>query len=94
MRACFCLVSVNHNVQINIHFYSISKELAGLATRPLVVPEGSRLEDALAVLFREVPALDPIRNSCLYAVGLSYAPLDQLLTEGDEISIIPPMQGG
>jgi len=81
-------------LNIDIHFYSISKDLAGQATRQLVVPEHSTLEDALSILFRDVPPLASIRNSCLYAVGLSYAPKHALLADGDIISIIPPMQGG
>jgi molybdopterin converting factor small subunit len=83
-----------HFVNIDVHFYSISKDLAGQATRQLVVPERSTLAEVLAILFLEVPPLAPIRNSCLYAVGLSYAPMNTVLSEGNEISIIPPMQGG
>ena len=79
---------------IEIHFYSISKELAGASARRITVPTDSTLTNALDVLFGELPALAPIRESCLYAIGTSYAPLTAPLAEGDVISIIPPMQGG
>ena len=81
-------------VNIDIHFYSISKDLAAQTTRRLVVPEHSTLEDVLNILFLEVPSLASIRKSCLFAVGTSYAPMTISLSEGDQVSIIPPMQGG
>ncbi|MDP4198821.1 MAG: MoaD/ThiS family protein [Bacteroidota bacterium] len=79
---------------IDVHFYSISRDIAGQPARQIAVPEGSTLADALDVLFREVPALADIRGACLYAVGTSYATMKRALAAGEVISIIPPMQGG
>ncbi len=87
-------VPIYRTVNIDLHFYSISKDLAGQTTRSLAVPEHSRLEDVLDILFLEIPALASLRTSCLFAIGTSYASMDAPLSEGDVISMIPPMQGG
>lgn len=94
MQSHLALFYSYRTVNIDIHFYSISKDLAGQSTRRLVMPEHSTLEDVLNILFLEVPSLVSVRKSCLFAIGTSYASMNALLSEGDVISIIPPMQGG
>ncbi len=89
---------------IEVHFYSIAKERAGQATYALAIAEhppscAMTLGSVLDQLFCEVPALAPLREACLYAIGNAtrvpqYATMETPLTAGDIISIIPPMQGG
>ena len=94
------MLTVAYAVKIDVHFYSIAKELAETASpsmraaKQLVIPERSTLEEALEILFREMPMLARIRSSCLYAVGTNYAPMNTVLSDGDQVSMIPPMQGG
>ena len=79
---------------IRFHFYSISRELAGQSEMLMDLPNGSTLEAALDALSDRLEVLRSLRPSCLFAIGTSYAPMNARLSEGDVISIIPPMQGG
>ena len=81
-------------MNVRFHFYSTSKEIAGVSELLLNVPDRSTLGEALETLFHRMAALRSLGSSCLFAIGTSYAPKDAKLIEGDEISIIPPMQGG
>ncbi|MCA9729917.1 MAG: MoaD/ThiS family protein [Candidatus Eisenbacteria bacterium] len=60
----------------------------------LPVPEGSTVADALSVLRERHPRLTRHLDSCMFAVGLDYVKADRVLRSGDEISLIPPVQGG
>ncbi len=60
----------------------------------LELPHGSTVGAALEALLRREPALAAPAASCRAAVGLDFARPDHVLEEGDEISLIPPVQGG
>lgn len=58
------------------------------------LPEGSTLR-ALPVLLEEEHFLDGAAlRSAAFAVNQEYAPLTQVLSEGDEVAILPPVSGG
>ena len=81
-------------MQVRVHFYSYFKELAGSAEVTETVAPGTRLEDLLQKLFIRFPELASMRRSALVAVGVDYQTADYVLSEGDEVSLFPPVQGG
>ncbi|MFB3907151.1 MAG: MoaD/ThiS family protein [Candidatus Eisenbacteria bacterium] len=54
----------------------------------------ARLSAALDILYRSFPALAPHRASARVAIGNDYVRDDRPLQGGEEISLIPPVQGG
>ena len=81
MRVCFLL-------------WAQMRVTAGEARIELELPEGTHLDEALGRFYENQPNLLPHRNTARAAVGNEYAPDNRLLREGDEISLIPPVQGG
>ena len=81
-------------MQIRVYFYSSSRDLAGCAEAVETMPPGSCVQDLLENLFRRFPNLAELRKSLRVAVGLDYQSGDCLLRDGDEVSILPPTQGG
>jgi molybdopterin converting factor small subunit len=81
-------------MRIRFSLFARMKLDAGASALELEVPDGARLGEALELFYEKHPALREHRGSCLVAVGLDYAPLDRALTEGDEVLLIPPVQGG
>jgi molybdopterin synthase sulfur carrier subunit len=81
-------------VQIRVCFYSLCRDLTGAHEMVESMPPGSRVDDLLSKIFARHPALTGIRNSLRVAVGVDYQGGDCLLQEGDEVSLLPPMQGG
>ena len=84
----------NSAVQVRIHFYSYFKDLAGSAEVTENIAPGSRLEELLQKLFLRFPKLAAMQRSALVAVGVDYQAGDYVLSEGDEVSLFPPVQGG
>ncbi len=81
-------------VQIRVQFFARSRELAGCAEAVEAVPPGSSVGELLEKLFRRFPRLAELKKSLRVAVGLDYRSGEHLLQDGDEVSILPPMQGG
>jgi molybdopterin converting factor small subunit len=81
-------------MKVTVLFFAQVRELAGRAGAELSLPEGSRLEDALAALTREHPALGPLWPHVAVAVGCRLARPDTPLTDGAELALLPPVSGG
>ena len=81
-------------VEIRIHFFARGRDLAGCAEAVESMPPGSCVGELLERLFHRFPDLVELGKSVRVAVGLDYQKGDYLLHDGDEVSILPPMQGG
>jgi molybdopterin converting factor small subunit len=81
-------------VKVTVRLFAGMRLAARSSELSFELPEACRLETALAILYKDHPELRAYERGCLTAVGLDYAPPDRILHEGDEISLIPPVQGG
>ena len=81
-------------MHLTITFYSYFKDLAGCARTTETLPAGGTIEDLLRKLSARFPRLSAMQKSALAAVGVDYQPHNHVLTEGDEVSLFPPVQGG
>lgn len=81
-------------MRVSVSFYSYFKDLTGCAQTIELMPEGSTLADLLQLLAQRFPEFDTLSKSALLAVGVDYQRRDYVLSEGDEVSLFPPVQGG
>jgi molybdopterin converting factor small subunit len=81
-------------VKVRIQFFSRLRDLTGKAEIDLEVPEGTTAADLLEKIYSNTPALRDWDKSILVAAGLEFVGRDYVVNPGDEISIMPPVQGG
>jgi molybdopterin converting factor small subunit len=81
-------------MKIEVSFYSYFRDLTGTSRHSEVLPAGSNIDRLYQQLITRFPKLETMRNSTLIAVGVEYQGRDYVLTEGDEVSLFPPVQGG
>jgi MoaD family protein len=81
-------------MKVHLQFFSRLRDLAGVSEMELDVSESTTVADLLEVLYSRVPALRDWDKSILVAAGLEFVGRDYLLKAGDQISIMPPVQGG
>ena len=81
-------------MNVHVSFYSYFKELTGTAQWTESLPEGSTIDDLCRALSSRFPRWATMRKSTLIAVGVEYQPPGYKLSEGDEVSLFPPVQGG
>ena len=67
---------------------------AGVSRVEMDFPEGTSLDAALDSFFAAHRDLQPHRSTARAAVGNEYAAGERILRTGDEVSLIPPVQGG
>ena len=81
-------------MRVSFLLWAQMRVAAGRSRIELELPDGARLEEALDRFYERLPEMCIHRSTARAAVGNEYATDNQILREGDEISLIPPVQGG
>ena len=81
-------------MKIDVQFFSRLRDLAGVSEMEIDLPAGSTAADLLALLYSRMPALREWDKSILLAAGVEFVGRDYVLQPDDQISIMPPVQGG
>lgn len=81
-------------MKVHVQFFSRLRDLAGTSSMDIEVSEGTRVADLLELLYSKTPSLRDWDKSILVAAGVEFVERDYTLKSNDEISIMPPVQGG
>lgn len=81
-------------MRVSVQFFSRLRDLAGLSEMEIEIPEGTKAADLLEMLYSRAPALRDWDKSILIASGVEFVGRDYVLKTDDDISIMPPVQGG
>lgn len=81
-------------MKTRLQFFSRLRDLAGTSEMEIDVPDGTTAAGLLDILYARTPALRDLDKSILVAAGVEFVDRDYALQPGDEISIMPPVQGG
>jgi molybdopterin converting factor subunit 1 len=80
---------------VRIRLFAMLRERAGRDSVAVELADGATVQDAIEVLAREHGLADLIdRLPVVMAVNREYAPEESVLSEGDELALIPPVSGG
>jgi len=81
-------------MKVHVQFFSRLRDLVGRSEMDLDVSAGDTATDLLDLLYSQTPALREWDKSILVASGVEFVGRDYVLKPDDEISIMPPVQGG
>ena len=81
-------------MKVQVQFFSRLRDLVGLSEMDLEIPEGATTADLLGIVYAKTPALRDWDKSLLVAAGVEFVERDYVLKANDQISIMPPVQGG
>ena len=81
-------------MKVHVQFFSRLRDLAGLSETEMEVPGGTKAADLLETLYAQTPALRDWDKSILVASGVEFVGRDHVLKAGEQISVMPPVQGG
>ena len=80
---------------INVKFFGAAREIVGAGEREFELPEMTTAGAAFEIVLNEFPALrEKFGKSLLLAVNQNYANGDEIINDGDELAIFPPVSGG
>ena len=81
-------------MKVHVQFFSRLCDLVGRSEMDLDVPAEGTVADLLELLYSRTPALREWDKSILVASGVEFVGRDYVLKPDDQISIMPPVQGG
>jgi molybdopterin converting factor small subunit len=81
-------------MKVRVQFYAQLHDLVGIRDLELELPNGATVRDLLEQLYAEQPALRPHDKSILISAGLEFVDRDYQPKPDEQISIMPPVQGG
>jgi molybdopterin converting factor small subunit len=81
-------------MRIEVRLFAQARERVGSAHARLELPDGSRVSDALTALGRVHPSLDELFPHLAVAIGGVLARPVDVLADGDELALLPPVSGG
>jgi molybdopterin converting factor small subunit len=81
-------------MKVQVQFFSRLRDLAGQSEIEMEVLEGTTAADLLGQLYTRTPALRDWDKSILVASGVEFVGRDYVLKSNDQISVMPPVQGG
>ena len=81
-------------MRIRVHFYSQLRDLAGSEQLDVNLPDQTTVSDLLEKIYQQTPALRSRDKSILVGAGVEFVDRSYSIKPGDEISIMPPVQGG
>jgi molybdopterin converting factor subunit 1 len=81
-------------IHLTVLFFATLKDRAGTQKISLDLPEGAHLLDLKSRLREEIPALAEALNSTLVSVNREFALDEDVLPDGAEVALFPPVSGG
>ncbi len=79
---------------VHVQFFSHLRDAAGISEFDLELPDSSTVADLLHQLYARTPALRSWDSSVLIGVDVEFVGRNYLLRGGEQIAIMPPVQGG
>lgn len=79
---------------VSVLYFAAARERAGLAEERLAAPAPGTVRALLAELSARHPSLVPLLPHLRVAVNQAFVGLDEVVPEGAEVALIPPVAGG
>jgi MoaE-MoaD fusion protein len=81
-------------MKVRVLFYAQLRDLLGMRQLDVDVADGATVRDLLGKIYAQQPTLRPHDKSVLIGAGVEFVDRNYRLSPGEEISIMPPVQGG
>ena len=81
-------------MKVRVQFYAQLRDLIGMRDMDVNVVEGATVQDLLETIYTQQPALRSHDKSILVGAGVEFVERNYDLKPGEEVAIMPPVQGG
>jgi molybdopterin synthase sulfur carrier subunit len=82
------------NITITIKLFAVYQEAFNMSELVLDFPDGTPVQAVCDRLIAEHPKLSKWREITRFGVNLQFVAPDTILQNGDEVVLIPPVNGG
>jgi molybdopterin synthase sulfur carrier subunit len=81
-------------IQINVKLFAIFQEVFATDELQMQLESGTTVAQVFNRLAAQHPKLEQWRSLTRYAINLNFAEPHTVLSNGDEVALIPPVSGG
>jgi molybdopterin converting factor small subunit len=81
-------------MKVRVQLYAQLRELVGIDELNIELAQGATVRELLETIYTQKPLLRVQDKSILIGAGLEFVNRDYKLNPGEEIAIMPPVQGG
>ena len=81
-------------MNVRVQLYAQLRDLIGIDALEVELPQGATVRELLQELYTQKPVLREHDKSILVGAGLEFVDRTYKLNPGEEIAIMPPVQGG
>ena len=82
------------SIEMTVRLFAGVRDRAGTRSLTVSVPSGGTVDDALSAAAAAVPGELRVTSSVMLALNGEYVEGAELVSEGDELALIPPVSGG
>jgi len=86
--------TTDQRVKVSVRLFALYRERAGLGELSLELDPGATVSQLIGEVRRIYPNLAPPTVDIVAAVNAEYAAPDLVLSDGDDVALIPPVSGG
>ena len=79
---------------VKVLLFGAAADRAGTRQTKVSVNDGVTLGELWSVLADQHPSLAPMRETLAFAVNGEYARMEDAVSTGDEVAVLPPVSGG
>ena len=82
-------------MEITVLFFATLRSLTGLKSEVVILPSESKVSDLKNLIAEKFPQVAPaLINTVLVSVNREYAGDEQIIPDGAEVALFPPVSGG
>ena len=82
-------------MKINLLFFATLRSLTELKSLELELPSESRVSDLKLLVAERFPQVEPaLVDTVLVSINREYADDEQIIPDGAEVALFPPVSGG
>ena len=86
--------SNSEDIQITVKLFAIFQEVFATDQMQITLESGAPASQIFDRLVSQQPHLEKWRSLTRYAINLNFAESHTVLSNGDEVALIPPVSGG
>ncbi len=80
--------------EVLVKFFASARDIVGKKDLEMEIENNSKVEDVMETIFKEYPELEEMEDQLLISVNKDRTEKNELLKDGDEIAVMPPVTGG
>ncbi len=80
--------------EVKVLLFGAAADRAGARQVEVPVNGETTLEELWSILMDQYPGLAPMRDTLAFAINGEYARIEDAVSAGDEVAVLPPVSGG